>query len=421
MDLLVELERRAGPQLMAARDIAGTLGSAGYRTWLVGGCVRDLMLGREVHDLDLAGPAPPEVVESLFPRTVAVGKAFGVVRVLAAGQDLEVATFRTERGTLDGRRPEELHLVTTPAEDAERRDFTVNALYLDPLTGCLLDPVGGRDDLEDRVLRAVGRAEDRFQEDGLRLLRMARFLASLDLRPAEGLLEAAATCGATLARISPERVLDELGKTARGGCPGRAIEVLGETGLLAQAFPHLGHSRLEASARATLVEGLRASDLLLALLDLEPGVDGRERVLADVLDALPLSRVERAHLRASWARLEGLRALPTEAPSGVDHAALARLLRGEPGRSALALLRAWARVSGSGEELPDALESWAAARDLDPAPLAAARDLLEAGCAPGPELGSLLQGLEDEQLRGTIRDRGSALAWVRQRLDAGSQ
>lgn len=417
MDLLAELEHRAGPQLTAARHIAETLGRAGHRTWLVGGCVRDLLLGRELHDLDVAGPAPPEAVEALFPRTVAVGRAFGVVRVLSHGQDLEVATFRVESGTRDGRRPAELSLVATPEEDASRRDFTLNALYLDPLTGELVDPVGGQDDLEQRVLRAVGDAEERFREDGLRLLRMARFLAGLDLRPAEGLLEAARSCRAMLARISSERVLDELGKVARGERREVAVELLARAGLLAEAFPHLRHSRLGAAERATLVRGVRPDELLLALLDLEPAVEGRVDLLARTLDGLPLARTEASHLSSSWTRLEEIRSLPAGASADVDAARLARLLRGREGGSALRLARAWAKSLGGDEVRLDALEEWASSRDLEPAPLLAARDLLALGCPPGPGLGSLLRALEDEQLRGTLTDQAGALAWARRQLE----
>ena len=417
MDLLAELEHRAGPQLTAARHIAETLGGAGHRTWLVGGCVRDLLLGRDLHDLDLAGPAPPGVVEALFPRTVAVGRAFGVVRVLSHGQDLEVATFRVESGTRDGRRPAALSLVATPEEDASRRDFTLNALYLDPLTGELVDPVGGRADLEQRVLRAVGDAEDRFREDGLRLLRMARFLACLDLRPADGLLEAARSCRDTLARISSERVLDELGKIARGEQRESAVELLARAGLLTEAFPHLRHSGLGPAERAALVRGVRPDDLLLALLDLEPDVEGRMDLLARTLDDLPLARSEAAHLSSSWSRLEEIRSLPPGAPADLDAAQLARLLRGREGGSALRLARAWAKgLGGDGGRLEE-LEKWASGRDLEPAPLLAARDLLALGCSPGPGLGALLRALEDEQLRGTLTDQVGALAWARQQLE----
>ena len=416
MDLLAELEHRAGPQLAAARHIAETLGRAGHRTWLVGGCVRDLLLGRELHDLDLAGPAPPEIVEALFPRTVAVGRAFGVVRVLSHGQDLEVATFRVESGTHDGRRPAELSLVATPEEDASRRDFTLNALYLDPLTGELVDPVGGRKDLEQRVLRAVGDAEERFREDGLRLLRMARFLAGLQLRPAEGLLEAARSCRDALARISSERVLDEVGKIARGERREDAVELLVRAELLTEAFPHLRHSRLGAVQRATLVRGVRPDELLLALLDLEPAVEGRMDLLAQTLDELPLARSEAAHLSSSWTRLEEIRSLPAGAPVDLDAAQLARLLRGREGGAALRLARAWAKSLGDNEARLDALENWASGRDLEPALLLSARDLLALGCSPGPGLGALLRALEDEQLRGTLTDQAGALAWARRRL-----
>src|SRR5437867_2007197 len=161
----------------AARTVAGVLGTAGHRTWLVGGAVRDLALGIEPKDADLASAARPEEIEALFPSTHAVGRAFGTVVVRCGTADLQVTTFRAEAGYDDARRPSHVRFGTTLVEDAARRDFTCNALYLDPLNDEFIDPTGGLADLAARRLRCVGDPVQRFAEDGLRLLRLARLAA----------------------------------------------------------------------------------------------------------------------------------------------------------------------------------------------------------------------------------------------------
>ncbi|MBL6720110.1 MAG: CCA tRNA nucleotidyltransferase [Planctomycetes bacterium] len=420
MDVLEQLQRVGGPQLPAARAVARTLGAAGFRTWLVGGSVRDLLLGRPVHDLDLVSAATPEQVEALFPRTLSVGKAFGVIRVLVEGADLEVATFRVERGSLDARHPEELELVETPEEDATRRDFTLNALYLDPLDGELRDPVGGRGDLEARVLRAVGDPRARFEEDALRLLRMARFLAHLQLEPAAGLLEAARAAAPGLGRISRERILEECDKIARGRDLGRAVEVLAGCGLLEQAFPHLALDPTTPPVRAAVAAASAIHDLLLPLLDLEPGAADRLARLEGACAGLPLARTRAAFLVEAWGRLEVLRAEHLQDPDAGDAAVLARLVRGDAGSAALELGRAWAVALGQGPEPWDEIAAWADSRELEPAALLRAGDLLERGVEPGPRLGALLRAAEDEQLRGALRQREDALAWLVERLERES-
>src|SRR5262245_13356451 len=162
-----------GELARAARAIAVVLARAGRRGWLVGGAVRGLALGVEPRDADLATAATPDEIERLFPRTYAVGKAFGTVVVHSGAADVQVTTFRTESAYKDARRPDEVRFGTSLEEDAARRDFTCNALYLDPLSDEFRDPTGGLDDLELRRLRCVGDPARRFAEDGLRLLRLA--------------------------------------------------------------------------------------------------------------------------------------------------------------------------------------------------------------------------------------------------------
>ena len=166
----------SAPVPSAPLDILHTLRAKGHEAYLVGGCVRDLLLGREPQDWDVATDARPEQIEALFPKTLAVGKAFGIITVVPdVGQPVEVASYRADSPYADGRRPETVTFTDARA-DALRRDFTVNALFLDPATGDIRDYVGGRADLDARVIRAIGDPEPRFAEDHLRLLRGARLV-----------------------------------------------------------------------------------------------------------------------------------------------------------------------------------------------------------------------------------------------------
>src|SRR5215467_6158728 len=163
-----------------ARQVIGALRSAGHQAYLVGGCVRDLLLGCKPKDWDVATDARPDRIMDLFPRSGQVGAHFGVVLVRDAFFQVEVATFRSDQDYQDGRRPSVVHFETDPRQDVLRRDFTVNGLMLDPESGKLLDYVEGREDLERKIVRAIGDPEERFREDHLRMLRAVRFAARLD-------------------------------------------------------------------------------------------------------------------------------------------------------------------------------------------------------------------------------------------------
>ncbi|MEL6713504.1 MAG: CCA tRNA nucleotidyltransferase, partial [Planctomycetota bacterium] len=273
-----DLADRLPPELLGpVRHVAGVLGEAGHRVWVVGGAVRDLLYadrGRAapVKDADLVSAALPDEVEALFPRTVAVGKSFGIVVVVVDGVELEVATFREERGYSDRRRPDEVRFTDSLELDARRRDFTINALYLDPLTGQIEDPTDGVRDLDAGVLRAVGRAADRFREDGLRILRMARFQARFGLEAAEGLHRAAREESESLAGVSPERVLDELSKMVSGGGVAGAVRTLVDVGAAERVLP--GWTPESAHERLRDVEALGAHPPLTAVLAALLGADG---------------------------------------------------------------------------------------------------------------------------------------------------
>ena len=213
--------------------------AAGHRTLWAGGCVRDLLLGRECKDIDIATAASPDEVEALFEHTHAIGKAFGVIQVMINGISFDVASFREDRDYTDGRHPD----VITPSTaelDATRRDFTINGLFLDPCSGELLDVVDGRKDLEQKIVRAIGNPDLRFREDHLRMLRAVRFASvyefALEPKTRQALLEHAHR----IKDISVERIRTELVRMfTEAPRPGDALTLLRDTGLLQEILPEM--------------------------------------------------------------------------------------------------------------------------------------------------------------------------------------
>lgn len=228
-----------------ALKIASTLRASHYQAYEAGGCVRDRLLGIAAGDYDIATDAKPEVVMQLFPRHSAVGAHFGVVLVHGerAGEDVEVATFRADVGASDGRHPDAVRYATAPQEDVQRRDFTINGMLRDPLTGEVLDFVGGREDLRRRVVRAIGEPRRRFQEDRLRMLRAARFAARLEFTVEAATAAAIREQAGEIATISAERIRDELLKMLTEGRARRAFEWLDELGLLAAILPEVARMK----------------------------------------------------------------------------------------------------------------------------------------------------------------------------------
>jgi tRNA nucleotidyltransferase (CCA-adding enzyme) len=220
-------------------DIGERLRSRGKRPWIVGGCVRDRLLGRPASDWDIATDARPNELVAIFPRAIPTGIEHGTVTVVSAGKPYEVTTLRGEGTYTDGRRPDWVEFVDDITRDLARRDFTINAIAADPVTGALIDPFGGAPDLARRIIKAVGDPQERFGEDGLRVLRAARFVATLDF-DLDAATEAAIepTLG-TFRKVAAERVRDEWVKTMKARTPSRAFEVMRRTGILGVTCPEL--------------------------------------------------------------------------------------------------------------------------------------------------------------------------------------
>lgn len=222
-----------------ANSICDTLRRNGYQALLVGGCVRDLLLGREPADCDVTTDATPDQVMTLFPESVAVGAQFGVILIPRDGLKVEVATFRSDVGYSDGRHPDRVVFSKTAQEDVQRRDFTINGLLMRHDTGEVLDYVGGQADLEAKVIRAIGDPSRRFSEDKLRMMRAVRFAARFAFAIEPAAHEAIYRHAQEIRQVSAERVREELTKLLTEGAARRGFELLDETGLLLEVLPEI--------------------------------------------------------------------------------------------------------------------------------------------------------------------------------------
>ncbi len=220
-------------------EICQELRKAGERAWIVGGCVRDTLLGEPVNDWDVATSALPEKVQQTFDKVIPTGIDHGTVTVLWKGRAYEVTTLRGEGAYSDGRRPDSVVFVGDIDQDLARRDFTVNAIAYDPVDGRVVDPFHGLVDMNAKVLRAVGDPKERFQEDGLRILRGARFVATLDFELEDATEAAFRGALDTYRKVSPERVREEWLKAMKARAPSRAFEVMRRTGILEVTYPEL--------------------------------------------------------------------------------------------------------------------------------------------------------------------------------------
>jgi poly(A) polymerase len=426
--------------------IVERLRASGHTAWLVGGCVRDLLLGRTPKDFDVATSAPPAELLKVFPGAGQVGAHFGVVLVREDGAQVEVATFRSDLAYVDGRRPEGVHFETDPRQDALRRDFTINALFLDPATGEVYDFSGGRDDLNAKLIRAIGDPERRFGEDHLRLLRAVRFAARLNFEIEPVTLRAMQRLAPLIHSVSAERVRDEIGRILTEGGARRGFELLDASGLLQEILPEIAamkgveqppefHPEGDVWIHTLMMlEQLREPSLTLALGALlhDVGKPPTFRVAERIrFDGHVEKGVEMAHsiltrLRFPNDVIEQTEALIANHMKFKDvprmrESTLKRFLRLPAFEEHMALHRVdclsshgdlgnYEFVRNKQRELPP--------EQLKPAPLLTGKELIAAGYRPGPMFGAVLSEIEDAQLEGRISTPEEALRMARQKLDA---
>jgi poly(A) polymerase len=431
------------PKARIAADIARRLADAGHETYLVGGCVRSLLLGEEPKDYDIATAAHPEDVQRLFAKTIPIGVAFGVVIVVEEGLHTEVATFRADGRYLDRRRPDSVTFADAQA-DAARRDFTVNALYLNPQSGEVLDWVGGLTDIEAKLIRAVGDPKARFEEDALRLLRAVRLAARCDFEIESGTWNALRAEVQSIAAVSAERIGDEIAKLFTGPHPGRGLRLLNDSGLLDVMLPEIAAMRGVPQPGKFHPEGDVFVHTALCLDHLPPDPDpalalgvllhdvgkpptfevAPDRIRFSGHDAVGAEIAERICRRLRFsndltAQIVELvrRHMQFKDMPHMRPATLKRFLLREDFPLHLDLHRC--DVLGSNGE-PTIIEFCLQERDrlqqegLDrlPPPLVTGDDLIALGYSPGPLFREILDAVETEQLEGRLTTPESARKYV---------
>ncbi len=430
-----------------ATRIVRHLRDAGHEAYFAGGCVRDRLIGRTAHDIDVATSAHPGDVQKLFPRTVAVGAQFGVVVVLEGGEEFQVATFRADGVYLDGRRPESVTF-TTAEGDAQRRDFTVNGLFYDPIEGKVLDFVGGEADLRAGIIRCIGEPADRFREDKLRLLRAVRFASTLGFQIAPPTWAALRELAPSIAAVSAERIRDELVKTLVPPSRVRGFDLLDESGLLEILLPEVTgmkgceqppefhpegdvfvHTRLMLSLLPETVSLPLVFSVLFHDIGKPPAAmrDETGRIRFNGHESLSAAMTEKIfeRLRFSNAQAEATVVAVKNhmAFKDVQHMRVATLKRflARPTMDDELELH---RVDCLGSHgMLDNHEFLLAKREefsrepLIPPPLVTGQDLILLGWKPGPLFKRILDAVQVRQLEGTLASRDEAMGWVASHRD----
>ena len=450
-----------------AISVVRTLREKGHRAYLVGGCVRDLLLKREPADYDVSTDATPDQVMRIFPETYAVGAQFGVVLVplpeserkleggaeaddLALGHQhklcIEVATFRCDVGYSDGRHPDEVRFTNDPKEDVQRRDFTINGLLLDPLNDEVLDFVGGRDDLSAGIIRAIGNPELRFTEDKLRTLRAVRFASRFEYKIDAETFAAIRRLATQIDQVSRERVRDELSRMLTEGHARRAFELLDESGLLHEVLPEIAAMKGVEQPPEFHPEGDVFVHTLMLLENLPhpcPVTLAWGALLHDVgkpptfrraTDRIRFDEHAKVGTKMAEAICQRLRFSNDETkqilllvenhmrfgdvermnpstfkrfirlPQFDEHLELHRLDCQASHRS----LRLYEFTRKKRAELPPS--------EIRPEPLVSGDDLIAGGYSPGPQFKEILAAVEDGQLDGTLLSKNQAMKFVRDKF-----
>jgi putative nucleotidyltransferase with HDIG domain len=452
-----------------ATTIVRRLHDAGHTAFFAGGCVRDMVRQVAPHDYDIATSATPEQVQHLFPKTVPVGAQFGVVLVLEGGHQFELATFRTDQAYVDGRRPTSVRY-GDPEEDAQRRDFTINGLFFDPFAGKrvastpvsglpqeggllgIIDYVGGRADIERKLVRTIGEPRQRFGEDKLRLLRCVRFASNLEFEIEPATFAAVKEMAAQILVVSAERIRDELIKILTRPHAGRGLELLNSSGLLAQVLPEVAamkgveqppefhpegdvfqHTKLMLNLMADRGGDAPPKSTVLAFAVLLHDV-GKPLTFARAPDRIRFNEHDRVGAELAEQILRRLRFPSDEIDRVVlcvrEHmrmqyvkemrtAKLKRILARDTFVDELELHRIDCEASHRNFENYEFLKAKAAELPpevVKPALLLTGHDLLALGLKPGPMVGRILREAEELQLEDRLKSREEALQYARKRL-----
>jgi tRNA nucleotidyltransferase/poly(A) polymerase len=429
----------------AAREIATCLHDAGYQSVFAGGCVRDRLLHRPPKDYDIATNATPKQVLELFPKSNEVGAHFGVILVKRHGHMVEIATFRTDGSYSDGRRPDQVAF-STAEEDAQRRDFTINGLFEDPNTGTIIDYVGGRADIEAKLLRAIGDPTRRFQEDSLRLMRAIRFACALDFAIEEKTWQAIRDGAPLLARIAPERIREELNRMMLHPSRAKAFTLLAESGLFRHFWPEVmeligceqppewhpeGDVFTHTRIMLELLEPDAPLNLALAVLlhdiakpptrSIDHDAGGRIRfnghdALGAEMAGIMLRRLRYPNDTHDTVVAMVSRHMQFMNVQQMRTAKLKRFMAAPAFEQEMELHRVDCASSNGFTDNYEYLlhkQEEFANEPLIPAPLVTGRDLIQAGFKPGPLFSEILETIQVEQLEGRLLTRDEALTYFR--------
>jgi poly(A) polymerase len=423
-----------------AIGIVKRLRGEGYESYLAGGCVRDMLLGKTPQDYDISTNAKPDEIAKIFPKTIPVGAQFGVLLVMIESEAFEVASFRHDGPYLDGRRPTHVRYGSLQ-EDILRRDFTINGMVYDPITGQIIDLVGGREDLERKLVRAIGNPRSRFEEDRLRMVRAVRFAASLDFTIESETFDAIRELASTVKQISWERIGEEITRILTEGGAKRGFELLDRTGLLKILLPEIEAMKGVEQSPDYHPEGDVFTHTMLTLSHLDSPTEtlaygcllhdvakpvcirrdehrltfyGHTEKGAEMAEEL-LKRLKRS--RATWERVAYLvrnHLRHVQAPQ-MRLSTLKRFL-GEDGIEELLELTRIDALSANGDlqhyrfckqKLTELEEE-----EIHPEPLLRGRDLIAMGFSPGPTFHIILKQVEEAQLGGELSSREEAMGWV---------
>ncbi len=409
-----------------AVEVVQTLRANGAQALWAGGCVRDGLLGIEPKDYDVATDAVPDRVREIFGRrrTLPIGAAFGVVTVIGpreAGQ-IDVATFRRDVSYSDGRHPDQV-VFSTAEEDAQRRDFTINGLFFDPLSEQVIDYVGGQEDLQQRYLRAIGDAGQRFEEDKLRMLRAVRFAAAYCLQIEPATMSAVQVQAPELSVVSAERIAAEMRRILQHASRDRGMQLLRETALLPTLLPESSVVVAEESVWDQMLAILRrlqkptfAAALAVVVRQMRPKEVSASEFAATLAFRWKLANVEREEL--AW--LLNNETLIRTAPDQ-PWPKLQRVLAAEQVESLLSYVAA---VSAEVDNSVTAVEYCRRRIELpsdqwNPPPLITGKDLIQLGLRPGPQIKEILDHLRDSQLNGLITSHAEGIGLARSLIEEG--
>ena len=435
----------------AARKIAERLRDRGHIAYFAGGCVRDMVRGLTPKDYDIATDARPENVQALFPRTYAVGAHFGVIIVLEDGFQFEVATFRSDEAYIDGRHPSAVQF-SSPEEDARRRDFTINGMFLDPASNKVIDLVGGQADIDAKLVRAIGEPAQRLAEDRLRMLRAVRFATALDYQIDERTWDALVASASSINQISGERIRDEVVRIFLSSNRVRGWDLLDASGLMSAILPELQamkgvlqpeqfhpegdvfvHTRLMLS----LLRETVSIPLVFAVLfhDVAKPVTAR----VDETGRIRFNEHDRIGAEMTEAIMRRLRFSGAEIEATVEMVRQHMVFKDAPKMRIAKLKRFMARPTFDEELELHRVDCQSSHRMLDnyefllrkreefanepivPPPLVRGDDLIAFGLKPGPKFGEILEAVETRQLEGKLRTRDEALNWVKSHYSLGNE